>query len=129
MPGGVAETPGEPGTPRETRLLAVHLKASCNLDPLTAKRDDCRLLQRQVPILENWIDQRAAAGAVRCVVQAKPFTRRGGKEERVRRRGLTYRLLLIASAAMRLDVLLFGRIRSGPFFALLAKVPDDRVAS
>jgi endonuclease/exonuclease/phosphatase family metal-dependent hydrolase len=52
----------EPGTPREIRLLAVHLKASCNRDPLTADRDDCRLLQRQVPVLEGWIDQRAAAG-------------------------------------------------------------------
>jgi endonuclease/exonuclease/phosphatase family metal-dependent hydrolase len=51
----------EPGTPREMRLLAVHLKASCNRDPLTADRDDCRLLQRQVPVLEDWIDQRAAA--------------------------------------------------------------------
>ncbi len=52
----------EPGTPREMRLLAVHLKASCNRDPLTADRDDCRLLQRQVPVLEDWIDQRARAG-------------------------------------------------------------------
>jgi hypothetical protein len=52
----------EPGTPREARLLAVHLKASCNRDPLTADRDDCRLLQRQVPVLEDWIDERAAAG-------------------------------------------------------------------
>ena len=52
----------EPGTPREMRLMAVHLKASCNRDPLTADRDDCRLLQRQVPVLEDWIDQRARAG-------------------------------------------------------------------
>jgi hypothetical protein len=52
----------EPGTPREMRFLAVHLKASCNRDPLTADRDDCRLLRRQVPILESWIDQRATAG-------------------------------------------------------------------
>ena len=52
----------EPGTPRETRLLAVHLKASCNRDPLTSKRDDCRLLQRQVPVLEDWIDTRAGSG-------------------------------------------------------------------
>ncbi|HEU5468786.1 MAG TPA: hypothetical protein VFU77_05725 [Steroidobacteraceae bacterium] len=51
----------EPGTPREMRLLAVHLKASCNRDPLTSERDDCRLLQRQVPVLEEWIDRRAEA--------------------------------------------------------------------
>jgi hypothetical protein len=58
----------EPGTPREMRLLAVHLKASCNRDPLTADRDDCRLLQRQVPVLEDWIDQRARAGDAYGVV-------------------------------------------------------------
>ena len=52
----------EPGTPRETRLLAVHLKASCNRDPLTSDRPDCRTLQRQVPVLEDWIDRRARAG-------------------------------------------------------------------
>ncbi len=52
----------EPGTPREMRLLAVHLKASCNRDPLTSGRDDCRTLQRQVPVLEDWIDRRARAG-------------------------------------------------------------------
>ena len=51
----------EPGTKREMRLLGVHLKASCNRDPLTTARDDCRLLQRQVPVLEAWIDGRAAA--------------------------------------------------------------------
>lgn len=52
----------EPGTPRELRLLAVHLKASCNRDPLTSARPDCRTLQRQVPALEDWIDARAQAG-------------------------------------------------------------------
>jgi hypothetical protein len=29
--------------------------------------------------------------------------------------------LRLLSAAMKLDLLLFGRIRSGPFFALLVK--------
>lgn len=52
----------EPGTPRAMRLLAVHLKASCNREPLTADRSDCRTLQRQVPALEAWIDARAKAG-------------------------------------------------------------------
>jgi endonuclease/exonuclease/phosphatase family metal-dependent hydrolase len=52
----------EPGTPREMRLLAVHLKSSCNRDPLTENRPDCRTLQRQVPVLEDWIDRRAQAG-------------------------------------------------------------------
>ena len=33
----------------------------------------------------------------------------------------TYAILRLLSAAMRLDLLLFGRITSGPFFALLVK--------
>jgi endonuclease/exonuclease/phosphatase family metal-dependent hydrolase len=76
----------EPGTPREMRLLAVHLKASCNRDPLTAPRDDCAILQRQVPVLEDWIDRRARDGAAFGVVG--DFNRRfdreraGGRDDR-----------------------------------------------
>ncbi len=58
----------DPGSLREMRLLAVHLKASCNRDPLTDDRPDCRLLQRQVPVLEDWIDRRARAGDAFAVV-------------------------------------------------------------
>jgi hypothetical protein len=50
-----------PGTPQEIRLLSVHLKGACHRDPLTSARPDCRTLQRQVPILEDWIDRRARA--------------------------------------------------------------------
>jgi endonuclease/exonuclease/phosphatase family metal-dependent hydrolase len=57
-----------PGTPHEIRLLAVHLKASCNRDPLTDPRPDCRMLQQQVPILEDWIDRRARNGAAFAVI-------------------------------------------------------------
>lgn len=73
----------EPGTKRELRLLAVHLKASCNHDPLTAARDDCRLLQRQVPVLEDWIDRRARAGEAFGVVG--DFNRRFDRERGVAR--------------------------------------------
>jgi SAM-dependent methyltransferase len=48
---------------------------------------------------------------------------RSSAQARVQRRGWTYRALLALSAVMQLDVWLFGRIRSGPFFALLRKVP------
>lgn len=68
----------EPGTPREMRLLAVHLKASCNRDPLTNGRDDCRMLQRQVPVLEAWIDRRARAGEAFGVIG--DFNRRFDRE-------------------------------------------------
>ncbi len=73
----------EPGTPREMRLLAVHLKASCNRDPLTAGSDDCRLLQRQVPVLEDWIDRRARANEAFGVIG--DFNRRFDREREAAR--------------------------------------------
>jgi len=75
----------EPGTPRAMRLLAVHLKASCNRDPLTDSRDDCRTLQRQVPVLEAWIDRRARAGEAFGVIG--DFNRRFDRERAAARDG------------------------------------------
>jgi len=51
-----------PDTPQALRLLGVHLKSGCNRDSLTSEREACGVLQRQVPVLEAWIDARAAAG-------------------------------------------------------------------
>ncbi|MEO8071600.1 MAG: methyltransferase domain-containing protein [Acidobacteriota bacterium] len=48
---------------------------------------------------------------------------RAAAQARVRRGGVTYGLLFAVSSVMKLDVILFGRVRSGPFFALLRKVP------
>jgi SAM-dependent methyltransferase len=48
---------------------------------------------------------------------------RSAAQARVQHRGWTYRALLALSAVMKLDVWLFGGIRSGPFFALLRKQP------
>jgi SAM-dependent methyltransferase len=48
---------------------------------------------------------------------------RASAQARVQRRGWTYRALLALSTVMKLDVWLFGSIRSGPFFALLRKQP------
>ncbi len=67
-----------PGTDREIRLLAVHLKSGCNRDPLTADRDACRTLQAQVPVLEAWIDARAAEGTPFAVLG--DFNRRFDRE-------------------------------------------------
>jgi endonuclease/exonuclease/phosphatase family metal-dependent hydrolase len=75
----------EPGTPRAVRLLAVHLKASCNRDALTADRPDCRTLRRQVPVLEDWIDARAKAGEAFGVVG--DFNRRFDREPAAARDG------------------------------------------
>jgi endonuclease/exonuclease/phosphatase family metal-dependent hydrolase len=57
-----------PGTDRAIRLLTVHLKSACNSHPLNEPRDDCRQLQQQVPILEDWIDRRARAGDALAVI-------------------------------------------------------------
>ena len=49
-----------PGTPKEMRLLSVHLKSGCARDSLTSTRASCGELARQVPVLEQWIDAQAA---------------------------------------------------------------------
>jgi SAM-dependent methyltransferase len=46
---------------------------------------------------------------------------RASAQARVRRGGLVYWVLRVVTAVMTLDVWLFGRVRSGPFFALLRK--------
>jgi endonuclease/exonuclease/phosphatase family metal-dependent hydrolase len=50
-----------PGTPRELRMLSVHLKSGCARDPLDSSRPSCVQLKAQVPFLEHWIDSQAAA--------------------------------------------------------------------
>jgi len=57
-----------PGTKRAIRLLAVHLKSACNSEPLGDAREACRMLQQQVPILEDWIDRRARASNAFAVI-------------------------------------------------------------
>jgi endonuclease/exonuclease/phosphatase family metal-dependent hydrolase len=74
-----------PGTAHEVRLLAVHLKSGCNRDPLNADSDNCRMLQRQVPVLEAWIDARAAEGARFAVLG--DFNRRFDQESAPSRDG------------------------------------------
>lgn len=51
-----------PGTGREMRLLAVHLKAGCSRDALDSTRPNCIQLASQVGVLERWIDSQAASG-------------------------------------------------------------------
>jgi endonuclease/exonuclease/phosphatase family metal-dependent hydrolase len=50
-----------PNDPRETHLLSVHLKSGCPRRPLDDTRRDCATLAKQVPLLEAWIDEQAAA--------------------------------------------------------------------
>ena len=46
---------------------------------------------------------------------------RTSAQARVRKRGPLYWSLMTLSTLMKIDVVLFGRVRSGPFFALLRK--------
>jgi hypothetical protein len=46
---------------------------------------------------------------------------RADAKDRLRRRGPAYLVVRVLTVVMKLDVWLFGRIRSGPFFALLRK--------
>ncbi len=48
-------------------------------------------------------------------------TARATAQARVRRGGLLYRSLVLVTTVMKIDIWLFGRIPSGPFFALLRK--------
>lgn len=57
--------------------------------------------------------------------EALKAARAEGKR-RVAKSGTTRAVLRALTAAMTLDLLLFGRIESGPFFALLERDPDPR---
>jgi exonuclease III len=69
-----------PGTNIEMHLLDVHLKSGCAQKPLYKAEDSCRLLSRQVPVLEGWIDNAAKQGQ-RFIVFGD-FNRRLSKEGR-----------------------------------------------
>ena len=66
----------------------------------------------------------AGAGAM-SDEDALKIARAQGKE-RVARSGSTRAVLRVLSAAMKLDLLLFGHVESGPFFALLERTADPR---
>ena len=76
-------------------------------------------------IAERWLAGRSGAvnGSTNGDHQEAVRAARTAAQARVRRRGLTYRALVAVTAVMKLDVLVLGRVPSGPFFALLRKVP------
>jgi SAM-dependent methyltransferase len=73
-----------------------------------------------VRIGERWFVRRARAESGGDAAEAARRAR-ADAQARVRGRGATYAVLRALSALMRLDVVLFGRSPSGPFFALLRK--------
>jgi len=73
-----------------------------------------------VRMAEQFLARRASGGGAPDDPAARKAARSAAKSS-VRRRGTTYRVLMALSTVMKLDILLFGRLRSGPFFALLRK--------
>ena len=73
----------------------------------------------------------SASGSAAAAGGAAIREARQAAKQRISGRGPTYAALRVLSTAMKLDLLLFGRIRSGPFFALLEKTgaPPGRAAS
>lgn len=75
-------------------------------------------------MVERWLARRAArALPPSASPDAAASTRaaRRAAQAQVRRGGAVYWALRAATALMKVDVWLFGRIRTGPFFALLRK--------
>jgi SAM-dependent methyltransferase len=74
---------------------------------------------------EHWLSRRASRAS-----EAKGDTGAGARDarlaakQRVSRRGPLYAALVAVTWLMKLDIVLFGRVRSGPFFALLVKEPS-----
>ncbi len=108
-----------PDLERHVRAAGFHLERICYYTPLVGGFVENILIR----LAERALARRAAgrpdpsshapAGALR---EARATAKR-----RIARRGWTYRALRALTVMMKLDVLLFGRIRSGPFFALLRK--------
>jgi hypothetical protein len=74
---------------------------------------------------EHWLAKRAARrqSAAGRTLDGNDAAReaRAAAKARVGRKGPTYAGLRFVTWTMKLDLLLFGRIRSGPYFALLRR--------
>jgi SAM-dependent methyltransferase len=75
-------------------------------------------------VAERWLARRAArrapeAGAADATTGVREA--RLSAKQRIARGGPVFRGLQAATTLMKLDVVLFGRVRSGPFFALLVR--------
>ena len=87
------------------------------------------ILQR---VVERWMVRRVAGGRGDGSAPARhdPFrTARRNAKRVIARRGLLYRCLVVLTWVMKLDILLLGRIRTGPFFAVLVKDRGARSAA
>ncbi len=116
-----------------------HLNPIVDHDQLRAEVEACGFRIERItyysPILGAFVENvlarmaerllaRRAVGARAADPAAAVRTARAAAQARVRRGGVVYRGLVVVTAIMKLDLILFGRIRSGPFFALLRKDPS-----
>ena len=83
-------------------------------------------------MVERWMTRRAQSASAPAPrgemtdTSAPVKAARASAQARLRRGGLLYRSLLAVTAVMSLDIWLFGRIPSGPYFALLRKPAGGR---
>jgi SAM-dependent methyltransferase len=77
---------------------------------------------------ERWLGRRRRTTARDGAPGATDVdTLRAGRlaaQQKVRQGGAIYRGLVALTAFMKIDLLLFGRVKSGPFFALLRRTPS-----
>lgn len=77
-------------------------------------------------MVETWLARRASrrAGGTTALDDGAARDARTSAKRHVNRRGALYAALSVVTWMMKLDIVLFGRVRSGPFFALLVKEPS-----
>lgn len=83
-------------------------------------------------IVARMVERVLARRAARQIEQSTPAAdpdaaikrARRSAQAQVRQRGPVYWALRFATALMKLDVIVFGRVRSGPFFALLRRTDE-----
>ena len=96
------------------------------------RRLHVELFGRYHDAASSMADNPRAVAATRCETGGEQNDRRAvwprrdahrasRAKERIAERGVVYRVLQAMTRVIMLDVALFGRMRSGPFFALLVK--------
>ncbi len=110
-----------PHLERVTKACGFHIARIRYYTPLVGGFVENVLMR----MAERWMTTRAArargAAPAEAAGDADVKEARRRAKARIARGGPTYRALQALTWLMRVDVLLFGRVRSGPFFALLVK--------
>jgi len=122
---------------RQERLRkSDHLNPIADHDELSAVLDECGFRLERItyytPILGAFIENVIVRLAEQMLTRRAIRTRKAGAQDaakivrteaqaRLQQRGASYLVIRALTGVMALDVWLFGRIRSGPFFALLRK--------